>query len=229
MATSLNSVENGVRFYGTTIGKKVVMAATGVVLFGFIVAHLLGNLQIFLPADADGTFKLDAYAKFLHSNPGLLWGARTVLLAAVILHIWSSIALAQVQRKARPIQYAKKDNSHSSYASRTMLLSGPIIALFIVYHLLHFTGGQMHPDFSESVRRNVVIGFQDWAASSVYIVAISLLCMHLNHGLWSLFQTLGISHPRYTPLLKGFAILFSILIAAGNISIPVAILIGLVK
>ena len=229
MSTTLNTIEYNLRFYDSTIGKKVIMAVTGVVLFGFIIGHLLGNLQIYLPADAEGIYKLDTYAKFLHGNPGLLWGARVVLLISVLLHIWSSISLAQGQRKARPIAYRKKDNAHSSYASRTMQLSGPIVALFILYHLLHFTGGQAHPHFSESVRQNVVVGFQDWPASLAYICAITLLGLHLNHGLWSLFQTLGVSHPRYTPLLKGFAIALSFFVVAGNISIPAAVLLGLLK
>ena len=229
MSTSLNSVEHSLRFYDATIGKKVVMAATGIVLFGFVAGHLLGNLQIYLPADADGVYKLDTYAAFLHGNPGLLWGTRVVLFISVLLHIWTSISLAQGQRKARPVQYVKKDDAHSSYASRTMQLSGPIIALFILYHLLHFTGGQAHPHFTESVRQNVVTGFQEWPASLAYMCAITLLGLHLNHGLWSLFQTLGVSHPRYTPMLKTFAAVFSFLIVAGNISIPVSILLGLVK
>lgn len=230
MATSINSVERAVRLYDSTIGKKAVMAVTGVVLFGFVLAHLVGNLQIFIPANSNGLYKIDEYAKMLHSMPAVLWAARLTLLTSVILHIWSSIALARTQNRARPVGYAKKDNAHSSYASRTMMLSGPIIAVFIIYHLLHFTGGQVHPDYQEmSVHQNVVRGFQQIPASLFYILAMTLLGFHLNHGLWSLFQSLGISHPRYTPYLKGFAQVFSFLIVAGNISMPLAILFGLVK
>ena len=230
MATSFHSAQRAVRLYESSIGKKAVMAITGVVLFGFVLAHLVGNLQIYIPADANGVYKIDEYAKLLHSMPAVLWAARLTLLSSLILHIWSSISLARTQNRARPSGYVKKDNAHSSYASRTMMISGPIIAAFVIYHLLHFTGGQVHPDYREmSVHHNVVRGFQQIPASLFYILAMTLLGFHLNHGLWSLFQSLGVSHPRYTPYLKGFAKVFSFLIVAGNISMPLSILLGLVK
>lgn len=211
-------------FYEASIGKKAVMAVTGVILFGFVVGHLVGNLQIF-----QGREKLDAYSAFLHVEPGLLWFARAILLISVFLHIVASIQLTALKQKARPIAYARIDRSHSSYASRTMMWSGPIIAAFVIYHLLHFTFGVVHPNYREThVFDNVVTGFQQIPVSVAYIVAMILLCMHLYHGLFSMFQSLGVSHPSYTPRIKRIAAVFAILIAIGNISIPVAVMTGVV-
>ncbi len=200
------------------------MAVTGVILFGFVVGHLVGNLQIY-----QGRERLDRYSAFLHLEPGLLWFVRLILLLAVILHIVASIQLTRLKRVARPISYIRIDRSHSSYASRTMMWSGPIVAAFIVYHLLHFTFGTVHPNYREGhVYENVVYGFQRIPVSLAYIVAMILLCMHLYHGLFSMFQSLGVSHPSYTPRIKRFAAVAAILIAAGNISIPIAVMTGLV-
>jgi succinate dehydrogenase / fumarate reductase, cytochrome b subunit len=225
--TSVNLSAGSLRFWQTTVGKKAIMAVTGLVLFGFVVGHLLGNLQIFLPPE-----KINHYSAALKALPALLWGARITLLISVGLHIWSSFQLWLLQRDARPIQYVKKANLNSTYASRTMLWSGPIILAFIIFHLLHFTFGTVHPGgpFDEhNVYNNVVTGFQVWPVSLFYIIAMIMLCYHLYHGLWSMFQSLGFSHPVYTPWLQRFAKLFAILIAAGNISIPVAVLAGFIK
>lgn len=214
-----------VRFYQTTLGKKVVMAVTGIILFGFVVSHLIGNLQIFA-----GREQLNHYAVFLRSMPGVLWSARITLLVSVILHIVASVQLAALRNEARPVGYVKKRNVASSYASRTMMWSGPIIAAFIVYHLLHFTFGVVHPGFKElQPYDNVVRGFQVPAVAIAYIVAMLLLGMHLYHGLWSMFQTLGAAHPRYTPALKRFAAAATAFIVVGNISIPLAVMMGFVS
>ena len=203
------------------------MAVTGFILFGFVCGHLLGNLQIFLPPE-----KINHYAATLRSLPPLLWGTRITLLVSVILHIWSSFRLWLLQRQARPIKYVKRTTLNSTYASRTMLWSGPIIAAFVIFHLLHLTFGTVHPGgpFDEhNVYNNVVIGFQVWPVSLFYILAMIMLCYHLYHGLWSIFQSLGFSHPVYTPWLQRFSKVVAILIAAGNISIPVAVLAGVIK
>jgi succinate dehydrogenase / fumarate reductase cytochrome b subunit len=215
-----------VRFYETTVFKKAIMASTGLVLFGFVIGHMIGNLQIF-----EGREKLDAYGQLLHSMPALLWTVRIVLLACVTLHILTTVQLALLKKTARPVSYVKKDNSHSSYASRTMYWSGPIILVFIIYHILHFTIGIVQPDVYRfgAVYDNVVYGFQNYAISGFYILAMILLCTHIYHGAWSMFQSLGISHPTYTPLLRKFAALMAILIAIGNISIPVAVMAGVIK
>jgi len=217
----------GLRFWQTTVGKKVIMAVTGVILFGFVVGHLLGNLQIFLPPE-----KINNYAATLRAHPALLWIARITLLVAVVFHTWSSFQLWLLQREARPVSYVKKVNLHSTYASRTMAWSGPIILAFVVFHLLHLTFGTVHPGGrfeTHNVYNNVITGFQVWPVSLFYIIAMIMLCYHLYHGLWSMFQTLGITHPVYTPILRVLAKIVAILIAAGNISIPVAILAGIIK
>jgi succinate dehydrogenase / fumarate reductase cytochrome b subunit len=217
----------GLRFWQTTVGKKVIMAVTGVILFGFVVGHLLGNLQIFLPPE-----KINNYAATLRAHPALLWIARITLLVAVVFHTWSSFQLWLLQREARPVSYVKKVNLHSTYASRTMAWSGPIILAFVVFHLLHLTFGTVHPGGrfeTHNVYNNVITGFQVWPVSLFYIIAMIMLCYHLYHGLWSMFQTLGITHPVYTPILRVLAKIVAILIAAGNISIPVAILAGMIK
>jgi succinate dehydrogenase / fumarate reductase cytochrome b subunit len=207
------------------------MAVTGVILFGYVVAHLLGNLQIF--GDPD---QINRYAAFLHNpaNAGALWGARIVLLAAVILHIVASVQLWKLKGDARPVAYVKKADPAASYASRTMMWSGPIVAAFVIFHVLHLTVGAVLPlqeigPNEPNVRANVIAGFMNPAVSAFYILAMILLCMHLYHGLWSMFQSLGFSHPRYTPKLKKGAAIFAILIAIGNCSIPIAVMAGLVK
>jgi succinate dehydrogenase / fumarate reductase, cytochrome b subunit len=213
------------RFYTSTTGKKAAMAVSGCILFLFVVGHLIGNLQIY-----EGPEKLNRYAVLLRSMPALLWGVRTVLLAMVLLHIWSSVQLAGRNIAARPVGYRMKKATGSSYASRTMYWSGPIILAFVIYHLLDFTFGQVNPHFQPgNVYGNVVASFQLIPVSAFYIIAMLLLCLHLYHGLWSMFQSLGIAHPRYTPMLRQGAAVVAILIAVGNISIPLAVLSGWVK
>jgi len=213
------------RFYESTIGKKAVMAATGLILFGFLIAHMLGNLQIFL-----GRAVMNHYAETLHGNPGLLWTARTILLVSVVLHIWASIPLALLKKKARPVAYVKRANVQSSFASRTMMWSGPIIAAFVVFHLLHLTTGTLHPNFAKlDAYNNLISGFKVIPAAIAYIVAMVLIGMHLSHGIWSMFQSVGISHPRYTPMVKKFAAVVSWILVAGFVSVPVAVLTGLLR
>jgi succinate dehydrogenase / fumarate reductase, cytochrome b subunit len=226
-ATAVNVAISPLRFWQTTVGKKAVMAVTGAMLFIFILGHLAGNLQVFESAE-----KINRYAAFLKSVPALLWSARIILLLAVVLHIWSSFELWLLQRQARPVKYVKKQNIHSTYASRTMMWSGPIILAFVIWHLLQFTFGAVHPGapFSEeNVYNNVVLGFQVWPVSLFYMVAMTMLCYHLYHGLWSMFQSLGINHPVYTPWIQVLAKVVAIVIAIGYISIPVAVLAGFLK
>ena len=215
-------LNRSIGFYDSTIGKKVVMAVTGVILFGYVLGHLIGNLQIYSPDPQ----QINNYAKFLHSHAILLWGVRTLLLASVVLHITASVQLWLLKQKARPQAYVKKDDLPASYAARTMVWSGPIIAAFVVFHVLHLTTGSVLPLEEGNVRANVITGFQHPAVAIFYIVAMALLCMHLYHGLWSMFQSLGISHPRYTPILKKFAAAFAWFVAIGNISIPVMVMLG---
>lgn len=220
-----NPSRRAFRFYESTVFKKAVMAVTGLILFGFVVGHLIGNLQVY-----EGPEKLDAYGHFLHSIPAALWTARLVLLISVGLHILMTIQLVQLKNAARPVGYVKKDNSHSSYASRTMYWSGPIILAFVIYHILHLTLGVAQPGYVEGgVYANVVHGFQNPLISGFYILSMVLLCMHLYHGLFSMFQSLGAHHPNYTPLIRRFAMTMAFLIALGNISIPISVMAGWVK
>jgi succinate dehydrogenase / fumarate reductase cytochrome b subunit len=222
------------RFYQTTVGKKAIVAVTGVILFGFVTGHMLGNLQVFMGPEA-----MDAYGKLLHAEPAILWTVRLVLLASVALHIWFSVLLALEANAARPTGYRKWTRVKSSYASRTMIWSGPIIAAFVIYHLLQFTLGvtglstfatqDSHGHAIPAPYENVVAGFQSPVISIVYIVAMGLLLLHLRHGIWSMFQTVGLNHPSYTPKIKAFANWFSFLLFLGFSSIPVAVQLGFVR
>jgi succinate dehydrogenase / fumarate reductase cytochrome b subunit len=225
------AIERTYRLYDVSVGKKVVMAVTGVILFGYVVGHLAGNLQIFI---GEGE-QINRYAEFLHASPAALWAVRAVLLAAVGLHIISSVQLWLLKRKARPIPYVKKDDVPSAYAARTMMWSGPIIAAFVVFHVMHLTVGNVpglalveRPEGGYDVYRNVIVGFRSWWVTASYVIAVVLLTTHLYHGIWSMFQSVGVSHPRYTPVLQKVAHAIAIAIAAGYISIPAAVLLGVI-
>jgi succinate dehydrogenase / fumarate reductase cytochrome b subunit len=209
----------------SSIGKKAVMAVTGFVLFGFVVGHMLGNLQVYLGAHA-----MNEYARLLREllHGTGLWIVRGVLLACVALHIWAAASLTLANRAARPVGYRSQQWTESSYASRTMRWSGVILLLFIVYHLMHLTLGNVHPSFEEgNAYHNFIAGFQQPLASAFYIAAMLCLGLHLYHGVWSMLQTLGLSHPRYDRLRHAFATLISVVVVAGNISFPLAVLAGL--
>ena len=214
-----------VTFWDSTVGKKIVMAVTGAIGLGYLIAHVIGNLLVFR-----GAAKIDAYAGFLKSNLGLLWAARAILLVAVIAHIVAAYQLARISQKSRPITYKRWRPVGSDFASRTMRWTGPIVGIFIVYHLLHFTLGTVHPDFHEGqVYHNVTTGFRVWYAAAFYIVAMLALFGHLYHGAWSMFQSVGLNHPKYNRLVRTLATIITIVVVVGFISIPVAILLGLIS
>ncbi len=212
-------------FYDSTIGKKAVMAVTGLILFGFLVMHMLGNLQIFISAEM-----MDNYSATLHRIPELLWAVRIVLIVSVLLHIWAWIQLSAVKRAARPVGYVKPANVQAGIGSRTMSLSGPVIAAFVIIHLLHLTTGTIHPGnfVPGNAYENVVSGFTPPFAL-MYIVVMLLVGTHLSHGIWSMFQSVGFSHPRYTPMIKKFAAVFSWILVGGFIAVPLSVLLGVVK
>ncbi len=218
--------------YESTIGKKVVMAVTGLILFGFVIIHMLGNLKMFAGRDyinAYGVFLREVGAPIL-GHEQVLWITRIVLLASVGLHIWAAYQLTRLDLASRPIQYAVRKNQEYGYAARTLRWGGVIIALFIVYHLLHFTTGTVHPRFVEGdVYNNVIIGFQNPLVSVFYIVAQLALALHLYHGAWSMFQTLGLNNSNIKRIWRGFATASSTLLALGNISIPLAVMLGLLR
>lgn len=214
-------------FFTSSIGRKVIMAATGLILFGFVIAHLVGNLQAY-----QGPERLNNYAEMLRHYMALLWMARLTLLAAVGLHIWSAWSLTQDNRRARAVNYDRWQPQASTYASRTMRWSGVILALFVVYHLLHFTIGvrAVHPQFVEGdVYHNFVTGFQNPIVSGFYIVAMVCLGFHLWHGAWSMLQTFGVAHPTLDRARYALAAAITTAIVLGNISMPVAVMLGLIR
>lgn len=234
-----------VEMYRSTLAKKVVMAVTGMVLFGFVLMHMIGNLKFYQPPvmvqAADGTqrevAKIDLYAEGLRTmgapflgHGEALWIARAVLLLAVLLHIWSAWQLTLVNRRARPQGYVVQKFQAATYASRTMRWGGVILLLFVVYHLLHLTLGSVHHDFQPGqVRHNLIAGFKMPLVSVFYILAQTALGFHLYHGLWSMFQSIGWSGQRFDGVRRQFAVAFALIVSLGNISFPVAVLTGLVQ
>jgi len=224
-------------FYKSAVGKKAVMAITGIVLFGFVIAHVAGNLKAFAGAEA-----FDEYAAFLRDvgspavpHHAVLWTLRIVLLAAVALHVHASASLVLMARRARPTSYSRRDVVQLDYAARTMRWGGVIILLYVVYHLLHLTWGTVHPDFrppeggSHHAYYNLVVGLANPVVSGVYVLAAIVLGFHLYHGLWSMFQSLGWNHPRYNRWRRGFAVAFAIAIALGFVAVPVAVQLGVLE
>lgn len=222
-----------VKFLKSSVGAKIVMAVTGLMLLGFIVIHLAGNLNMYF-----GPKAMNDYALFLKRDVGkALWIARLGLLAAVVLHIGSAIRLAQLNRQARPVRYQNPHYSASSYASRTMVWSGVIVLSFLLYHLLHFTFGVVQHDHyilktaqgHHDVYRMVILGFKSVVVSGFYILAQVLLAFHLSHGISSFFQSLGLNNEKYRDSLKKVGPAFATVTALGYISIPVSVLLGLLK
>lgn len=213
------------KLYSTTVGKKAVMAVTGIVMFGFVAGHLLGNLQVFA-----GPAKINAYAAFLKATPGLIWPTRIVLGACALLHIFTGLQLMLTSWASRPVGYARYSSIEAGYASRTMRWSGLLILVYIIYHLLDLTFGAVHPLFlPDDVYRNLIIGFSLPQIAVPYMLAMIILGFHLRHGLWSLFQTLGLNSPRYDGTLRRGALAVAAAIAAGYLAIPLAVLSGIIS
>lgn len=219
-------------FLSSSIGRKYLVALTGLLLFGFVIAHMLGNLQVFLGAET-----LNGYAEHLAGLPMLLWPARVILLVSLIVHVFLAIQLSIENRRARPVRYAGRKSVASTFASRTMLYTGLAVALFIVYHLLHFTFGAVHPQFFKAVdahgRHDVyamtVASFrQPWIAGS-YVLAMAFLCLHLSHGVGSVPQTFGASDERLKPLWTLVGRLSAAVIFLGNTAIVAASFFGFLK
>ena len=214
-------------FISTTVGKKVVMAVTGLILFGFVIVHMLGNLQVYMGAEA-----INAYGVTLHTllHGAGIWLFRVVLLGAVLLHICAMAGLTLANRRAREVGYREWRARESTYASRTMRWSGVFLLAFIIFHLLHFTTGDVHPDFIPGdVYHNVITGFHVVPVAILYILATLVLGLHLFHGAWSMLQTLGLNHPRYNRLRNVVCVGLAALVVIGNLSFPVAVLTGLLR
>jgi succinate dehydrogenase / fumarate reductase, cytochrome b subunit len=209
----------------STVARKVVMALTGVILTGFVLVHMIGNLLLYQGPEA-----LNHYGELLQSKPPLVWTARLVLLACVALHIWAATTLTLANWAARPVGYRKTAYEASTYACRTMRWGGPLLALFIVYHLLHFTVGSVHPDFIRgNVYHNVVIGFQNPLVAFFYVLSMAALALHLFHGITSMLQTIGLSHPRYNGLRSLVGAAYAAVVTVGNLSFPLSVFFGLVR
>jgi len=216
----------------STIGKKYVMAITGLIWFGYLIAHLWGNLKIFA-----GPVFLNDYGGFLRTvgEPffgfsQLLWVARIILIPAFVVHIWAAISLAGRDNKARPKSYSMRRNLESTFASRTMIYGGIFILLFVIFHVLDLTFGTVNPGFEEGqIYRNVIASFSRPLVSLFYILAMIAVGLHLFHGVWSMFQTLGWNTTRTNRLIRNFATFAAVALTIGNISIPLAVLTGVVK
>jgi succinate dehydrogenase / fumarate reductase cytochrome b subunit len=217
------------------IGKKVVMAVTGAVLVLFVLAHMAGNLKIF-----EGEESINAYSRFLREvaypelgNGQLLWIVRIVLLACVLLHITAAIQLTRMNWQARPVGYDSKKDVETSWGALTMRWGGVLLIIFIIFHLLHFTAGVVgfQPGQFEHlmVYQNVVAGFQVWPISIFYIIAMFALCLHLDHGIWSMLQTLGWVTVDNTKSLRMFSRVVAIIIFAGFVSVPISVMAGWVR
>ena len=216
----------------TVIGKKIVMAVTGVVLIGFVIGHVVGNLKIFSGPDG-----INAYSRFLREvgQPELgygqlLWLVRLVLLLCVGLHITAAVQLTRMSRAARPVGYSVKRNVETTFAARMMRWGGVLLVLFIIFHLLHLTGGIVGFSAGQfkhlAVYQNVVAAFAVWPVAVFYIVAMCALCLHLSHGIWSMLQTLGWSTARNEAKLKLLSRVVAIVVFLGFTSVPVAVMAG---
>ena len=214
-------------FFTSTIGRKIVMAATGVLLFGFVVAHMAGNLKLYL-----GPGPMNAYAVFLREllHGAGLWIARGILLAAVGLHVWAAVSLTRLDLAARPVDYRQWRATNSTYASRSMRWTGFLLAAFVVYHLLDLTFGTVNPGFEHgNVYGNVVRSFSRVPVVVVYVVAMGLLGLHLKHGTLSMLRTLGLSHPRHEAVASQVLTVLVGLTVAANVSFPLAVAFGVVR
>jgi len=196
---------------------------TGVILFGFVAVHMAANLQYFL-----GGAALDEYGAALRDKPLILWGTRVVLILSLLLHVTAAAQLSSLSRAARPVAYKKPGKRASTLANRSMLFGGLILLAFVIFHIMHLTIGNVHPHFVHgAVRANVISAFQVAPVAIMYVAVMSMLLLHLYHGVWSLTQSLGFNHPRYTPRIKLAAKLFAVVVAVGFASVPLAVLAGI--
>lgn len=215
----------------TSIGKKVAMAVSGIVLVGFVILHMIGNLKFFF-----GETHFDEYAHFLRTMGApvipyhyALWGLRGALVVAVGVHIWAAYSTTVQSKRARPIPYAHTDNIQASYASRTMRWGGVILLLFVVFHLLDLTLGTAHAGTFEEGRvyDNSISGFKHPAVTIAYTLAMGALCLHLFHGVWSMFQTFGRNNHRLTGRLKAMSATIAAVVCLGFLSMPWAVMFGM--
>ncbi|MDR2697799.1 MAG: succinate dehydrogenase cytochrome b subunit [Holophagales bacterium] len=219
--------DGNICFWTSSVGRKLLMAVTGFVFIGFVTIHMLGNLTAYM-----GRESMNAYAAFLQgmAHGGGIWIFRVIMLTLILVHICTAISLTLDNWAARPEGYRKQCRKSATWASLSMRYTACILAVFIVYHLLHLTVGwsQVHPSFVHSdAYGNFIKGFQNWPVSVFYIIAILCLGLHIWHGIWSFSQTLGWAHPRYNTLRRHVATIWSLIIVCVNISYPIAVLSGI--
>jgi succinate dehydrogenase / fumarate reductase cytochrome b subunit len=222
-----------IRFWRSAVGKKWLMAISGIVLLGYVLAHMVGNLKVFL-----GEEHINEYAEWLRDlgepvfpRTWVLWAMRTILIAAFVIHIVAAYQLTRINRKARPTHYqAPRDYVAANFASRTMRWTGIIVGLFVIFHLLDLTWGPANPDFIRgNPYHNLFESFERVPVAIAYIVAMLALGFHIFHGAWSMFQSLGLNNPRYNAARRYFAIGFAAIITIGNVSMPLLITTGAVQ
>jgi succinate dehydrogenase cytochrome b subunit len=217
--------------FSSSIGLKIIMGVSGALLALFLVAHVVGNLEIFIGAEA-----INHYGVLLRTLPPVLWAMRVGLLVLVLLHIWSAVRLWAINRAARPVGYAQQRRQTTTLAARTMIVTGIILAGFVVYHILHFTVRTVQPEYKDwvdqlghhDIFRMVTDAFRRPAVVGFYVLSMILLGFHLSHGVASMIHTLGMNHPRYNPSWRHVGTVFAVLIVAGFIAVPLAILSGVI-
>lgn len=222
------------RFYRSTVGKKVIMAVTGLIGIGFVIAHMAGNLQVFV-----GPEKINAYGGLLHGPLAeVTWGLRAVLIVAIVLHVLMAVQLTQRARSARPVAYMQRDPQVSTLASRTMRWGGVLLVVFIVVHLLHFTtlridpagwAGKVDAAGHRDIYGNIVASFHIWWVTGLYVTAMIALGLHLYHGAWSSLRTLGYAMPSEHPLKRRIAIVVAVIVWAGFTAVPLAVAAGVLR
>lgn len=224
--------------YSTAVGKKYVMAVTGLIGVLFVIGHMIGNLKMYLGKGSDGVYQIDHYGEFLRDllvplmpRTVVLWLLRLGLIAALALHLHAAYSLTVMNRKARTVAYqGPRDYVAANYASRTMRVSGIIVLAFIIWHLADLTWGWVNPDFQRGeVYRNLDASLSRIPVALLYIVANILLGIHLFHGIWSLFQSLGWNSPRFNQWRRWLAVGIATLIVVGNVSFPIAVMAGIIE
>jgi succinate dehydrogenase / fumarate reductase cytochrome b subunit len=212
--------------WDSSVGKKSIMAVTGLIWVAYLVTHVLANLLVF-----QGPVKINAYSAFLHGTGGALWAARLVLIAALVLHVVAAVQLAGRRQDARQAGYAAgREPQVSTWAARSIRWGGALILVFLVYHLLHFTVGTAHPDFIEGdPYHNVAAGFRTLPVVAIYVIAMVAVGLHLYHGVWSSGRSLGMSPPSPRPLRRTVALVLALLVWLGFTVIPIAVYAGMVR
>lgn len=233
-----------VALYRSSVGKKILMALTGFLWFGFLIGHMAGNLKAFAGAEAFNAYAhhLRVFGEPMLPEYGFLWAFRLVMLAAFVVHAWLAWQTSRQSWAARPVGYRKQENLNFDFASSLMRWGGVLILAFVVFHILHMTTGHLHPDFDRggavtpvtphgemNAFANLVTGLGNPLVAGIYGLALVAVALHLYHGVWSMFQTVGAAHPKYARLRRPFAVAVAVVVFLGFVSIPVAVLTGIVR